>query len=489
LRIAGAAGSCALLALLLGGASAIARAAGAQASWPLPNGGLASTRALAASGIDRSNVKHLHVVWRFRFRAAPGPSGDVTATPIVSGGVVYIQDMASTVFALDLKTGRLRWRHHFVYATTPGPNGLAVAGGRVYGATSTNAFALSAATGKLIWSRRITTLGDPTVDVAPLVAGGLVYTSTLGYPPGGKGLLYALDAATGAVRWRLSTIEGNWAIPREAGGGGAWYPPSLSGGLVYWGTANPYPYGGSAGHPNGGAYTGPARYTDSLLAIGARTGKLAWYDQVTPHDVRDYDFQLSPILTSAGGAPLLIGAGKGGVVIAWNRSTHDRVWQTKVGVHRNDTGPLPAKRVSVCPGLLGGVETPMALAGGLVFVPVVDLCVAGGADGYVPLASVDVSSGRGELVALDAATGRMRWKDALPQPDFGCATAAAGVVFTSTFDGRLYGLDTSTGKQLWRAQLPAGINACPALAGDMLLVGAGVPLAKGDRLELEAFAP
>ena len=35
------------------------------------------------------------------------------------------------------------------------------------------------------------------------------------------------------------------------------------------------------------------------------------------------------------------------------------MWQTPVGVHSNDRGPLPSRRVTICPGLLGGVETPM----------------------------------------------------------------------------------------------------------------------------------
>lgn len=441
------------------------------------------------SGIDRGDVRRLHLIWRFRFPDAPGGSGADTGTPIVVGGVVYVQDMSSTVFALNERTGRVLWRHRFLYGADPGPNGLAVVSGRVFGNTPTAAFALSAATGKLLWSRQLVTLGAPVIDIAPQVARGVVYTSTIGLPPDGKGMLYALRASSGAVLWRRSTIKGRWAIPQQAGGGGAWEPPSLAGGEVYWGTANPYPYGGSRAEPNGAAYAGPALYTDSLLVLGARSGALEWFDQVTPHDVRDYDFQLSPILTSQRGAELVIGAGKAGLVVAWNRLTHRRVWQTRVGVHRNDHGPLPPQRISVCPGLLGGVETPMALAGGTLYVPVIDLCSQGGAAGYEPLADLDVSAGHGELVALAAATGRRIWTRPLPEPDFGCATVADGVVFTATLDGRVYGLDAQTGRELWTHRLGAGVNSCPALAGAMLFVGAGVRLARGESPELDAFAP
>jgi alcohol dehydrogenase (cytochrome c) len=427
------------------------------------------------------------VAWRFRFPAAPGDAGAFTATPVVAGGVVYVQDMRSNVFALDLKSGRILWRRLFG-ASNPGPDGVAVSGGRVYGATDSSAFALDAATGRPVWRHFLVTRTARYVDIAPQVAAGLVFVSTLGYPPDGRGVLYALDAATGAIRWSLDTIRDAWHVPAEAGGGGAWQTPSVAGNDVYWGTANPLPYGGSHRHPNGGAYRGAALYTDSLLDVDARTGALRWHDQVTPHDVRDYDFQLPPILASIGGREVVFGAGKAGVVIAWDRRTHRRLWQAEVGVHRHDTGSLPSRPVSVCPGLLGGVLTPMAYGAARLYVPVVDLCMRGSATGYEDLAKVDVSArATGELVALDAVTGRRLWARSLPQADLGCATLANGVVFTSTFDGTVYALDSATGAVLWKERMRAGVNACPALASSWLLVGAGVPRKGGSVLELAAL--
>jgi outer membrane protein assembly factor BamB len=130
----------------------------------------------------------------------------------------------------------------------------------------------------------------------------------------------------------------------------------------------------------------------------------------------------------------------------------------------------------------------MASAGGRLYVPVVDLCMRGGSTGYEPLDRVNVARrGRGELIALDATTGKKAWTLELPQPDFGCATAAAGVVFTSTFDGTVYGVGAADGRVLWKERLRAGVNACPALAANWLLVGAGVPTGAGDHLELTAF--
>ena len=173
-------------------------------------------------------------------------------------------------------------------------------------------------------------------------------------------------------------------------------------------------------------------YTNSLLVFDARSGRLLWHDQVTPHDVRDYDFEATPILATVEGEELVFGAGKAGRVIAWDRETRQRRWTTAVGLHRNDLGPLPPRRVTVCPGLFGGVLTPMAYAEGRLFVPVVDLCGWGSATSRQPLTSVVPSRGKGRLVALDAATGRALWVRRLPSPNFGCATVSNDVVFTST---------------------------------------------------------
>lgn len=436
------------------------------ADWPLANGDLHSTRATDAL----EDAGSLQVAWRYRVRGATGDAGAITATPVVANSVVFLQDMSSTVTALDLATGVLRWRHRF-HAPSPGPNGVAVASGRVFGATDATAFALSATTGKLIWRTLLATPKELFVDTAPQVDSGAVYFATVGVGTGGSGALYSLDARSGRMRWRRSTLRKRWAVPSEAAGGGAWYPPSIDGRTVYWGTANPLPFGGTRAHPNGGAYAGSALYTDTLLALDETSGRVDWFDQVTPHDIRDHDFQLPPILVDGE----VVGAGKAGRVIAWDARNHRRIWETSVGLHRNDEGPLPRRRVSVCPGLLGGVETPMAAAAGRLFVPVVDLCSWGSAVGYQPVDRLDPRTGRGMLVALDLTTGRRLWARSLPQPDFGCATVAGGVVFTSTFDGTVYAFDAAHGRRLWVHRLRAGVNACPAVAGGMLLVPAGIP--------------
>ena len=455
----------------------------AKGDWPVPNGDVAGTRAARHSRLDAKNVANLRAQWRFRFNAKPSFSGVFASNPVADAHTVYVQDLRSDVFALDRSGGALRWSRRY-RALNDGPNGLALGDGRVYGATDSDAFALDADTGRELWRRHLTSPSEQFVDVAPVPWKGFVFTSTIGYPPAGRGAIYALDAATGSVRWKFDTIARPWRYPQEAGGGGLWYPVAIdSRGRLYAGTSNPAPWGGTPERPNGGAFPGAALYTDSLLVLDARSGRLLWYDQVTPHDIRDYDFEATPLLAGR----RVIGAGKAGLVVAWDREARRRLWAVPVGLHRNDLGRLPRHAVMICPGLLGGVETPMAYAGGRVFVPVVDLCVPGSAVTTLTLDKVDPSRGKGRLVALDARTGERLWTRRFPSTVFGCATVANDVVFTSTYDGTVYGLSVADGRILWQARLRAGINSCPAVAGDQLFVGAGVPHS-GSVEELAAFS-
>src|SRR4029077_2614963 len=112
------------------------------------------------------------------------------------------------------------------------------------------------------------------------------------YTPGDRGVIYALDATTGAVKWTFDTVEGAlWGHPEVNSGGGAWYPPAvdLERGLVYVGVANPAPFPGTAEHPNGTSRPGDNLYTDSIVALDLTTGAVEWFQQVTPHDIFDRD--------------------------------------------------------------------------------------------------------------------------------------------------------------------------------------------------------
>ena len=370
---------------------------------------------------------------------------------------MYVQDLRSNVFALAVESGAVRWEHRYNFLND-GPNGLALGDGRIYGETDSDAFALDPGTGRELWRRHLTSQTEQFVDVAPVFWQGLVFIGTVGYVPGGRGAVYALDARTGTTRWKFDTIKEPWAKPLEAGGGGIWNPVSVDDdGRLYVGTANPDPWGGSRDLPNGGAFPGRALYTDSLVVLDARSGRLLWHDQVTPHDVRDHDFQATPVIAG----DRVIGAGKGGRVIAWDRESRRRVWTASVGLHLNDEGPLPRRKVRVCPGLLGGVETQMAYADDRLFVPVVDLCFPESAITSTHLDSIDPAEGKGSLVALDVSSGKRLWARRFPSANFGCATIANDVVFTQTYDGNVYALAADDGRILWTDTPARGLELVP----------------------------
>src|SRR6266540_144864 len=80
--------------------------------WPAPQGNLAGTRAAANSAITAANVGTLQVAWRLPITAS-GAYGGMTATPLVAGDTVYLQDMASNVFALDRTSGTVKWEKDY----------------------------------------------------------------------------------------------------------------------------------------------------------------------------------------------------------------------------------------------------------------------------------------------------------------------------------------------------------------------------------------
>ncbi len=447
--------------------------------WPSHDLDLANTRADLATHIDARNVATLKKRWTFRLPYV-GAYGAFTSNPIVLDGVVYLEDPDSDVFALKLATGALIWKHDY-HSVTPsgGPNGVAYGYGLLYGETASSVFALDPRSGRQVWIRKLATDPRDGIDMAPQLADGRLLISTIPgnstsfYTPGAEGTLYALDARTGKARWSFSTI----ANPKRYGGGGLWYPPAVdSRGRVFIGVGNPSPYPLTPSDPNARSRPGPNLYTDSLVALDGATGKLIWYRQVTPHDLRDHDFQDPPILVTVDvhGVPTeaVIGAGKSGYVIAFRAADGKRLWTLAIGKHnRYQSGPLPAKPVVYCPGSLGGVLTPMAEARGVVYVPWIDLCFKGSATGLVQGGPVPPVAGG--IAAVDAATGRILWKHAFKSMDAGGATVAGNVVFTAAYDGVVYALSTRTGAVLWHAKTSAGINSFPALTRTMLVEGAG----------------
>jgi outer membrane protein assembly factor BamB len=464
-----------------------------------PGVDLASTRNAVNSTIDSSNVAQLEIAWTSPL-TGEGTYGSHASPPVVSDGVVYSQDLASNVEAIDLESGEILWTKSYE-EPSHGPNGVAVADGRVFGATPTAAFALDQETGEELWSVTLIRNGSEGIDMAPGYHDGLVYISTVPvtatstYEGGGVGVVWALDAKTGKKVWHFNTVPNSlWGDKEVNSGGGLWYQPSFDdAGSMYIGTGNPGPIPGSEEDQWGASRPGPNLYTDSLVKLDARTGKMDWYYQQTPHDVNDWDLQNPPIVIEKGGRKMVVASGKSGVVVALDRESGKVLWKQPVGTHNgeDDIGLAAMKGEeaklklpkTIFPGSLGGIVAPMATNGKMIFAPVVNspLVLASQVEKSEP------GPYAGELVALDVATGAVKWKKELPGPAYGFTTAVNDIVFATTSEGTLHAFDADTGGELWVATLPAGTNTGVTVEGDTVIAPAGLPVAEGQTPEIVAF--
>lgn len=460
---------------------------------PYPNVDLANTRD-APSSIRRATVSGLDLDWTLPIEAQGQDFGGYVASPAVAGGVAYSQDQVSNVQAVDLESGEVLWEKSYE-ALVNGPNGVVLGDGRVYGATPTTAFALDEETGEEMWSITLVRNEFEQIAMAPGYRHGLVYfsTSPARYKGDEVGVLWALDGRTGRKVWHFDTVpESLWGHPEINFGGGLSHAPAFDGeGSMYVGTGNAGPIPGTERYPWGSSRPGPNLYSDSIVKLDAKTGKVRWYYQLTPHSLCNWDLG-APVLVKAGGRNLVLAAGLSGIVVALDRETGKLVWKRPVGTHNgHDDDGLIAMRgeysklklpMTVYPGRFGGVFAQMSTNGSTVFVPVVN----GATMLTSQLNAVDIEAGDGELVALDTATGAVRWKHDFPSPPYGATLVTNDLVFATSFDGTVYAFDGGNGREMWRESLPAGINAGLAISGDTLLAPAGYAL-EGQSSELVAY--
>lgn len=454
-----------------------------NSDWPVANQNFSNTRSAVGSSINSNNVVKLAPEWSFPI-AGISEWGAATTNPIIVGNIIYFQDLESNVYAVDFATGKQLWIKKYNLPIS-GPNGVAVKDDRIYAQKGHYEIVALDLKGNVLWNKKISENQNAGIDIQLTAYGNLVYASTVPgisnvnfYKGGAIGVIYALDAATGATKWTFDTVDTKdiWGNPKVNSGGGAWYPPAIdtTTNTMFWGIGNAGPWPGTTEFPNGSSRLGPNLYTSSIVALNLMDGKFNWYNQVAPHDLFDYDFQISPILANVNNRDIVIGAGKMGKVVAFDRKTGQVIWSTPVGIHLNDTlTKLPPGVTQVAPSPLGGVETNLAYSNGIVFAPVIDMTVS-----YTPTEFVastfDLAKGKGELVALDAANGKILWTNKFDSINVGAATIVNDLVFTATYDGKIYAFDVKTGAEAWTYQAPGGINGWPAVKEDTIIFPVGL---------------
>jgi alcohol dehydrogenase (cytochrome c) len=429
----------------------------------------------------------------------------VEATPLVAGGAMFLSVPPSGVVALDARTGNALW--HYSRDLPLGISlccgrvnrGVALLGGTVFlGTLDATLVALDAADGTQRWETRVADPADGySITVAPLAVGDLVIVGISGGEFGIQGFLAAYAADTGKEVWRFNTVprpgepgHDTWESSSwKTGGGPTWvtgaYDPELD--LIYWGVGNPSPI------YSGEDREGDNLYTNSVIALSRRTGKLAWHFQFTPHDEHDWDSNQTPILADlavAGTRRKVLGwANRNGFYYVLDRATGEflagtpfvkQTWAKGLDAHGR---PIPAaggrptrKGALVYPGVAGGTNWQSAAFHpglGSIYVPATE-----GASiftnsrpephhpGAVFVASGTTTQELDPIVkALDAATGETRWEYRSPRTrGIGGRTgllATGGDLVFGGCEGTLFALDARTGAELWRVSLGGMTTAAP----------------------------
>src|SRR3954454_13759117 len=274
-----------------------------EKDWPTYNGDPGGNRYTTLSEITPANVGRLAPKWVFALQG----TNRLQMTPVVVGGIMYVT-ATNECYALDAGTGRQIW--HFRRVRTPGAGadanrGVAVAGDKVFLATDhAHLLALNRFSGQVIWDTEMADVKKSYFSSsAPLVTGGVVVAGVGGGEHGTRGFLAAYDLATGKEAWRFWTIplpgekgSETWKGKGiEHGGGPTWFTGTYDAAsdTVYWPTGNP------AAEYYGDDRAGDNLFSACILALDAKTGKLKWYFQFTPHDLWDWDATETPMLIDA----------------------------------------------------------------------------------------------------------------------------------------------------------------------------------------------
>ncbi len=371
--------------------------------------------------IEPGNVACLQVLW-----SIDGLSG-VTGTPVVVDGVVYFGDWNGTLHAVDASTGAVVWEKQLgelaITAT------VVVTENHVYASDADGVlYARDRTTGSALWTVEADNQLEAAIVAAPVLIGDMLVLGMAGDSPfvvDFRGSVLAVDADTGAERWRVDmTDEGS------APGAGVWTAGAVDRtlGLVFFGTGNTI---GSPVNSLG----------DSLVAIDYEAGELIWHSQLNPDDFDNADIGASPNLFTIDGREVVGVGSKIGLYRVVDRATGDEVWSVEL-----------TEGGDCC-----GVYATAAVGDGTIYV---NSILRPGTAGSITF-------------ALDSRDGSILWERPLPSAAYGSLTLANGMVIHGTVAGTIYALDATDGTVLWSDTLPGNFGDGISVVNGTLFVGYG----------------
>lgn len=298
--------------------------------WSAWGADAAGSRFSALTQINSQNVDKLEIAWTYHVGADPkGQMPAMEAVPLKVGDTLYTCADYNDVIALDAETGQQKWRWHsgldmsqskyshcrgVAYYKVPGATGECAE--RIYTNTlDARLIAFDAATGHLCQgfgdhgtASLLTGMGEvgqgyynvtsaPTLVRGKVVLGGMVADGQYWGEP--SGVIRAFDAVTGQLAWAFDMGHPERTGLPPAGETytrstpNSWAPMSADEalGLVYVPTGNATPdYYGKQRRPF------DDKYSSSVVALDAQTGRPRWSFQTTHHDIWDYDVPSQPTL-------------------------------------------------------------------------------------------------------------------------------------------------------------------------------------------------
>ena len=373
-RRAGALATVAAAGLVVSAVPRLLGSAPPPREWRDYAGGPDSSRFVAATQITKANVARLQVAWTY-------PDGDTDFNPLVVRDVIYTRGRGRTLVALDAATGTPRW-------VSPEIEGFALRGVNYWESadgtdrrlllSSLNMLrAFDARTGRPIpgfGTNGVVDLRegldrDPsTVEQQSRLPGKIfehliiLGSATNREYASAPGDIRAYDVRTGAHVWSFRTIPrkgefGAETWPDDArahvGGANAWAEMSVDTGrgIVY------VPTGSGKFNFFGGYRRGDNLFSDSLLALDARTGQRRWHFQTVHHDIWDLDNNSAPQLTTithdGRKVDVVAMASKTGYLYVFDRDSGTPIWpieerpvpqKTSVpGQYLSPTQPFPTR--------------------------------------------------------------------------------------------------------------------------------------------------